>query len=914
MEGETNSQEKGKGCGCGCLSSVSTFITNSLEGFFYWLGFKVGRHPLKTILIVVIISGACAVGMLKFKEESDGTKLWVPQDSLAVEHQQWVGEKFPSKTLFTTIMVTAPNVLTPAVFGQLLELDRKIKELKNGTASEWKKICYRIGPVCFVSNVLELWSYNAAVIKNLTQEQILSKINQQGLRSPITGRKVSITAMLGELKRSSDDKITSAGAVKVTYGIQKDEEGEVKGENWEKEVSTTVKSWKSDVLKNVYLFNTYSFRDDAGSAISGDVTFLSAGYMLIIAYVAFMLGNLTRLRQKIWLAILGVISVGLAIGVSFGLSSAFGEMYGPVHSTLPFLLLGIGVDDMFVIVQSWNNISPHRHKTLSVEERTALALKHAGCSITITSLTDFMAFMIGATTVLPALKSFCIFAGIGILADFFIQATFFTACVALDAKRQESKRDACCCCIKLSDSYAESLCGARDRMKEFFGSVYSKVVLSLPGKVTTMVITAVLLGFNLYGTLMLRQYFDQIWFFPPDSMSYKYTSADNKYFPVDGESAAIYTGKLDYFANQIKLQKVHDIVIKDEYVVGTSMVSWYEEYRVWAKTNKPSSFFDEIESRSRIKNETLFYSWLNEYLAGVGKTFAGDVKLKNASSGLTILASRMSFKHKDMDTTQTEVKAMDQLRRKIKDIYSDEMSVFSYGRRYINWETNKIIQQELYRNVALAMAVVFLVTLVVIANLWTSLMVLTCIVLTLVNVGGLMHFWGLTIDTVTTILLVLAVGLAVDYASHIAHSFMVTAGTRQERAHITLRDMGPAVFNGGFSTFLAFILLVASNSYVFKTFFKVFFAVVLFGLFHGLCYLPVLLSAIGPSPYESARDHKSEKQHGSGRSSPVHPVSGQDNKGLEIQDKNIKDTQPNGYNIPTPDYHDVNMEDFAKKI
>lgn len=43
---------------------------------------------------------------------------------------------------------------------------------------------------------------------------------------------------------------------------------------------------------------------------------------------------------QIWLAILGVVGVGMAIGVSFGLSSAFGEMYGPVHSTLPFLLLG----------------------------------------------------------------------------------------------------------------------------------------------------------------------------------------------------------------------------------------------------------------------------------------------------------------------------------------------------------------------------------------------------------------------------------------------------------------------------------------------------------------------------------------------------------------------------------------------
>jgi len=41
-----------------------------------------------------------------------------------------------------------------------------------------------------------------------------------------------------------------------------------------------------------------------------------------------------------WLALLGVVCIGLAIGVSFGLASAFGVFYGPVHSTLPFLLLG----------------------------------------------------------------------------------------------------------------------------------------------------------------------------------------------------------------------------------------------------------------------------------------------------------------------------------------------------------------------------------------------------------------------------------------------------------------------------------------------------------------------------------------------------------------------------------------------
>ena len=42
-----------------------------------------------------------------------------------------------------------------------------------------------------------------------------------------------------------------------------------------------------------------------------------------------------------------------------------------------------------------------------------------------------------------------------------------------------------------------------------------------------------------------------------------------------------------------------------------------------------------------------------------------------------------------------------------------------------------------------------------------------------------------------------------------------------ERSRRVLVDMGPAVFNGGFSTFLAFILVAFSDSYVFTTFFKV---------------------------------------------------------------------------------------------
>lgn len=49
-------------------------------------------------------------------------------------------------------------------------------------------------------------------------------------------------------------------------------------------------------------------------------------------------------------------------------------------------------------------------------------MKHAGVAVTITSVTDVLAFVIGASTVIPALGSFCVYAGLGIFFIYLYQA------------------------------------------------------------------------------------------------------------------------------------------------------------------------------------------------------------------------------------------------------------------------------------------------------------------------------------------------------------------------------------------------------------------------------------------------------------------------------------------------------------
>ena len=91
------------------------------------------------------------------------------------------------------------------------------------------------------------------------------------------------------------------------------------------------------------------------------------------------------------------------------------------------------------------------------------------------------------------------------------------------------------------------------------------------------------------------------------------------------------------------------------------------------------------------------------------------------------------------------------------------------ARTYSVWETDEIIAGELYRNIGLAMICVFVTTLILLADLRASLMVLFCVILALIDVGGFMHFWDLTIDTVSCNNLIIAIGLCIDYSSHVAH-------------------------------------------------------------------------------------------------------------------------------------------------
>ncbi|XP_042884344.1 protein patched homolog 2-like isoform X2 [Penaeus japonicus] len=594
----------------------------------------------------------------------------------------------------------------------------------------------------------------------------------------------------------------------------------------------------------VFLQAQRSFGEISGETILGDVAFLVIGNIVLFVYVQLMLGKFNMVETRPVLSLLGLLATFMAVGVSFGLCSAFGIAYGPVHSILPLLMLGLGVDDMFVIVQCWQNLSQEERR-LELKKRMGCALRHAGVAITVTSLTDFAAFTIGASTVLPALRSFCIYSALGVVALYMLQATFFVAWFALDQSRLEDNRNGLFWCYK-HKNWTPNKCSEYDLCQMFFDKIYSKYLLKKPVKALALLVTAVVFGTSIWGVTNLRQEFNPVWFIPQSSYLFQFLSRAQTFYPEAGERGTVYLGALNYSEELPKIGYLTQSMRENEYI--SFVDSWYDLMIDY--TN--SSTGEDITGQSL--NESFFRMALSEFLySPSGSRFQNYFHFEGNLTAMEpvppIVASKFDYSHRSLDGPGEQIPAMDQTKELVQNANFSDFAA-PIAMMYSSWETDKIIAFELVRNLSLALVAVFVMTLILIANIMSSIYVLLCVLLTLVDVMALMTWWDLTIDTVSCINLVLCIGLCVDYSVHIALHFMQVKGTRDERVQRTVKEMGPAVINGAFSTFLAFILLANSDSHVFESFFKIFFGVFIYGVFHGLVFLPVLLSLIGPAPYD----------------------------------------------------------------
>lgn len=154
---------------------------------------------------------------------------------------------------------------------------------------------------------------------------------------------------------------------------------------------------------------------------------------------------------------------------------------------------------------------------------------------------------------------------------------------------------------------------------------------------------------------------------------------------------------------------------------------------------------------------------------------------------------------------------------------------------------------ELVLTIFTGVVAVTLVTFVLVPHWSATLFVCPGIVIMYMNFLGTMEWMGLYINSLTYVIIVMAIGLLVDFLVHILLRYYETeCTTRDKKVKEALRTMGASMFVGGLTTFLGVCPLVLSSTHIFMTVFWAFAAIVVLGFAHGVILLPVVLSLVGP--------------------------------------------------------------------
>lgn len=853
-----------------CIDLIPYYLTKYIGK----LGRNVARFPFWFIVMSLLTAALFATGLQRMTYLTDTEVLFVPHGARGLDERNIVESYFNMdyqkyvqghETNYFSglwIIIVTKNVSQDSLphHNGLLNHGKMIDAALNKlvvTTAQRENVTFE--DVCARTH----FSKGNGCQRNV----ILDVTNFKYLKYPVhtlfKGKeKFVVPSVLGDISLNGSS-VKDASVLRLFYVLDKKKEN---ARSWEKTAATFMHEshWKNESYQ-VFTVHSESLERELTENIHDSFDVLPLATGLLVCFMTMNGFVITGRKWKSQWNQLGLqsffvfrASIGLIVAVmgtlcGWGLVMYTGLSWQSTNLASLFLLLGVGMDDAFVMLNSWKRMKETMPEE-SVEEKMQETYKDAAVSITITSMTNICSFAMGfLTPSFETVKIFCAYVTGGLVSIYILTLTFFGPFMVLankvelhfiekDEREQRAEEDP-------SQNVLEEAHPTIDGQ-----NIVQPVSLSNPKPLLTdkminllirflqkpwirILILIVWVGVTIFCSVKItymREGLERNRITRYGSQAAMYFEAEDKYFRVMNFRihVVIAGDNLDYGNEKVQegiMQLLDDIT---DLPLTSNKTDLKED---WLAANK------ECEDKQKLKGDfkTKLVTCLERYAAKTPLRL--NIKLSNDKSKIT--ATRFMLQSEDVKNATMDMEFTRSLRQ-VADASSFNVTVFSpyfpFFDQYLQvWESTLVC-------LSISAVVVLVVTFLLIPNFKACIILCLTISSTIVQVGGFMVLWDINLDVVSMIELIMCVGFSVDFCAHICNHFYTShqeeAIDVNEKIKESLSAYGPPIVQGAISTILGVLPMFYLSSYILQSFTKMVILVITLGALHGLMVLPALMT------------------------------------------------------------------------
>ena len=901
------------------------YLNQILDRAFSKLGRFCARYPGITIGTNVVLIALLSLGWMKFEVELDPVKLWVSPDSEAAQEKAFFDDNFgPFYRTQQVFLVndSAPHarILSQDTLSWWFGIEDELSRLKGREYQlSLDDICFKpTGEACVVESVSG-WFQNADVRDWEYQIGYCAEHPGDQECLPPSMNPLAPGRVLGGYHGIKN--ITAAQTMIVTWVVNNDKPGsevEKRAADWEDALKDSLLKIQTEAKERGLRmsFNTeVSLEQELNKSTNTDAKIVVISYVVMFIYASLALGSTSMslkgllnnpanalVQSKFTLGMLGIVIVLMSVSGSVGLFSAAGvKVTLIIAEVIPFLVLAVGVDNIFLIVHEFERVNVS-HPDEEIDDRIAKALGRMGPSILLSASTETIAFAMGAFVGMPAVKNFAAYAAGAVLINALLQVTMFVSVLALNQRRVESLRADCMPCIVVKRAKSVSMPGGHffgseeeGVLQRFIRKTYAPALLDKKVKVAVLTIFVTVFAVALSLIPEIKLGLDQRIALPSDSYMIQYFDDLYEYFgsgpPVyfvardlnmtershQEQTCGLFSACDTYSLASILEQESHRPEVS---YMNTGAASWIDDYFLWLNPRSEcclnedgSTCLSEDEWSLSMRHlpqgdrfVELAAKWLKApiiddcYKAGAA-AYSNAVVLDFNQT--TVPASHWRSFHTPLQSQDDLINSYAAARRISKDISErHDIDIFPYSKHYVFFDQYRSIVHLTATLLTVAVVVIFVINSLLLGSLLTGLMVSITTIMILVDIMGVMALFDVSLNALSLVNLVICVGIAVEFCAHISRAFMFPSKSVMERARARFRgkdmrawtalvNVGGSVFSGiTITKFLGVFVLAFTRSKVFEVYyFRIWLGLVILASTHALVFLPVLLSLFGGDGY-----------------------------------------------------------------